>query len=85
MKAVVTAERAPEPVRVPYRPQAVHTLQAAKVETYPKPVSQNVYDAQASLPNNLYAAIIDMQTDFITGDSDPSDRSEDDRFDRDAS
>ncbi|MEM9809894.1 MAG: lytic transglycosylase domain-containing protein [Pseudomonadota bacterium] len=69
-----------EPARVPYRPHRVHAAPTATIETYVKPAPQQLRDVQAGLPNNLYAAIIDMQTDFIASDSDPADQ---DRFHRD--
>lgn len=59
---------APRSVRVPYRPTV-----APRVETYatPGPVA-SVSQAASGLPNQLFSAIIEMETNFISGaEADP--------------
>lgn len=51
------------PVRAPYRPST-----APKVETYASPqANERLSDIGKSLPPQIYAAIVDMQSDFILG------------------
>ncbi|GGY50573.1 transglycosylase SLT domain-containing protein [Parvularcula lutaonensis] len=51
-------------VRIPYRPST-----APKVEAYASPqTNERLSDIGKSLPPQIYAAIVDMQSDFILGD-----------------
>ncbi|NNU17439.1 lytic transglycosylase domain-containing protein [Parvularcula sp. ZS-1/3] len=58
-------------VRVPYKPTAT-PRPAPRVETYAQPTARSVTDFSKTMPPQLYAAIVEMQSDFILGGKDDS-------------